>query len=160
MDSTDNELKQAHDILDTFERTHGLVYVEVSSELDKILALTHEQLQNLSPQVCAEYAFLLSQYGLYIQTISNKEHGNLKWYNNKLIRIVCDKLPQYGDKFTKHEVRLALIAKDNQVVQGLLSSINLTEQKIERLQFIGASLKNMADSLHNLQRAKTTYGRQ
>lgn len=160
MDPIDDELKKAHDVLDDYERAHSLVYVEVASEVDRILALTYEELQNLTPQVCAEYAFMLSQYGLYIQTICNKESGNLKWYNHKMVNMVCHQLPQYGDKYTKYEVRLALIARENAAVKSLLSKINLTEQKLERLQFIGSSVKNMADSLNNLQRAKTNYGRQ
>ena len=68
-------------------------------------------------------------------------------------KIVCDKLADY-DTYTKYEHKIALIAKENTVVDRLQSIITYTTQTMERLNFLSTSIKNMCETMSNLQKAK------
>lgn len=149
----EDKLKEAHSFLDEFESIHNLNIVSIPADTENILNLTHPQLEKLSAIQCSEYAFHLAQYAYYIQRIYNKESANLKWLNDQMLSLVSNKLNDY-DKYTKYEVKLRLISRENEVAKRLLGLISFTEQKIERMSFLGATISKMSDKLTDLQRAK------
>jgi hypothetical protein len=150
----EEQMELAHKLLDEFESIHNLTKPTVPNETEAILELTHPQLEKLGAVECAEYAYQLAQYSYYIQRVYNKESASLKWLKDKLDYFVASKWENY-DSFTKYEIRGRLIARDNAVVTRLLKLISYTEQKIERLSFLGTTISKMSDKLENLQKAKS-----
>lgn len=149
----EQKVKEAEDILDEFENIHHLSRVTIPNEIEKILNISYEQLEKLQHIQCAEYAYQLAQYSYYIQRVYNKESARLKWFNNQLQNLTADKLNNY-DQYTKYEVKIRLIAKENAVVMRLIQLMNQSEQKMERMSFLGTSISRMSDTMNNLQRAK------
>lgn len=150
----EEQMELAHKLLDEFESIHNLTRPTVPNETEEILNLTHPQLEKLGAVDCAEKAYQLAQYSYYIQRVHNKEAATLKWLKDKLDYFVASKWENY-DSFTKYEIRGRLIARDNDVVTRLLKLISYSEQKIERLSFLGTTISKMSDKLENLQRAKS-----
>lgn len=150
----EEQMELAHKLLDEFENIHNLTKPTVPNETEAILNLTHPQLEKLGAVECAEHAYQLAQYSYYIQRVYNKESASLKWLKDKLDYFIADKWNNY-DSFTKYEIRGRLIARDNAVVTRLLKLISYTEQKIERLSFLGTTISKMSDKLENLQKAKS-----
>lgn len=148
------ELKNAQEILDEFESIYQIRKVELPSNLDEIWSIGYDILQQLSVDELAHYSFILAQYSLYIQKIYNKESSKYLWLENKIQDITCDKLSQY-DQYTKYEVKLRLIARENEPLRKLLGLLNFTKQKMTRLEFIPSSIKTLSDKLDNIQRMKS-----
>ncbi len=152
--SLEQMMEEASSALDDFEASHGLSRPSVPSETDDILSMSYQRLEKLTPVECAEYSYQLAQYAYYIQRVSNRESSTLKWLQDMQWKLTCNKMHNY-DKFWKHEIKMNLIAKENDVVNRLVKLISYTEQKIERIQFLGNTIIKMADKLDNLQRAKS-----
>jgi len=150
----EEQMELAHKLLDEFESIHNLSKPTVPNETEEILNLTHPQLEKLGAVECAEKAYQLAQYSYYIQRVHNKEAATLKWLKDKLDYFIAAKWSDY-DSYTRYEMRGRLIARDNQVVNRLLKLISYSEQKIERLSFLGTTISKMSDKLENLQRAKS-----
>jgi len=154
----DSKLEEAQTILDAFENQHILKIQYDGAEIQTIMSLDLKQLELLSVETCANYSYILSQYALYIQKVYNNESSKLKWINNKILDLVCDKLNDY-DQYTKYEIKLRLIAKENEIVARLLKLQNLTEQKLDRINFIASNINILADKMVEIKRAKTNYNR-
>lgn len=152
--SLEQMMEEANVALDEFEKQHNLTRPNVPTETDEIMALTYSQLEKLSAVQCAEYAYQLAQYAYYVQRVSNRESATLKWLQDMQLKLVSAKLHDY-DSYTRFEVKVRLIARENDVVNRLLKIISYTEQKLERLQFLGTTIMKMSDKLENLQRAKS-----
>jgi hypothetical protein len=150
----EEQMELAHKLLDEFESIHNLTRPTVPNETEEILNLTHLQLEKLGAVECAEHAYQLAQYSYYIQRVYNKESASLKWLRDKLDYFIAATWNNY-DSYTKYEIRGRLIARDNDVVTRLLKLISYSEQKIERLSFLGTTISKMSDKLENLQRAKS-----
>jgi hypothetical protein len=150
----EEQMELAHKLLDEFESIHNLSKPTVPNETEEILNLTHPQLEKLGAVECAEKAYQLAQYSYYIQRVHNKEAATLKWLKDKLDYFIAATWSNY-DSYTRYEMRGRLIARDNQVVTRLIKLISYSEQKIERLSFLGTTISKMSDKLENLQRAKS-----
>ena len=144
--------EEAENYLDNFEEINGLARPRLPSNLD-CLEFTYEQLNKLTSEECVNYAYILESYALYLQRIINKENARLNWLNDKLEHLICDKLNQY-DQYMKHEFKVKLIAKENTVVANLLQQINLSKQKIARLDFVAPSIKAIAKTLNDIKFTK------
>jgi hypothetical protein len=154
METNNPELETAQDILDSFEQIHQLSGVVIPDSLDKIWNLPYNRLQKLSAVECAEYAFILAQYSMYVQKIYNREKSKVEWLENKIHELSFDKLNDY-DQYTKYDVKLRLIAKENKPFNDLLKHLSYTKQIMTRLEFLPTSIKVLSDNLSNIQRAKS-----
>lgn len=152
--SLEQMMEEANTVLDEFEAQHNLTRPSVPSETETILNLTYSQLEKLTAVQCAEYSYQLAQYAYYVQRVNNREGATLKWLQDMQLKLVATKIMEY-DSYTKHEIKIRLIAKENDVVNRLVKLISYTEQKLERLQFLANTIIKMSDKLENLQRAKS-----
>lgn len=154
--NVDELLNKAQQILDDYEKYSGLPTFEVfdTKEIDAYFKLNISQLNKLSALECANISYVLAEYSFYLQRIYNRESAKNKWGNTKLSELICDKLNSY-DKYTKHDYKVALIAKENEVVKQINSVINYTNQTMERLNFLSNSVKHMSDIMSNIQKAKS-----
>jgi len=147
---------KSESILDNYEKISGLPEFSTydSSDVDIYFKLTIEQLNKLSATECASAAYLLAQYSFYLQRLYNRESAKQRWASDQLTKLVCDKMDDYST-YTKYDHKVALIAKENKVVERLQSVLNYTTQIMERLNFLSTSVKNMCEVMSNIQKAKS-----
>jgi hypothetical protein len=152
----DELLVKAENILDNYEKLSGIPEFRMYDveEVSKYFHLKIEQLNKLSAIECAEVSYILAQYSFYLQRMYNRESAKHRWAQDQLTKVVCDKLESY-DTYMKHDHKIALIAKENKVVERLQSIINYTSQIMERMNFLSTSVKNMSEIMSNLQKAKS-----
>lgn len=154
MDKTVDELLlDSQGYLDDFEEIHLLKKPYLPTNGVEALELSYEQLAKLSAEQCGEYSHIIAQYSAYIQRIENKEAATLIWLTSKLQDLVCNKLNDY-DQYTRYEIKVKLIARENDVVKKLLQQINYTEQKLARLKYISTSITKQSETLNNLRQTK------
>ena len=154
MEELDKQLNKASEILDDFEKVNGIKTFGVPAAIEETLGLSYNQIEKLTAEQCAYYAYILSEYSLYIQRLQNTEITKEKWLNNKLLEFVAPKLDSY-DKYAKYEVKLRLIAKENEAVAQIMRKINYVQLTIDRLNFISSHVKHLSDAMSNIQRVKT-----
>ena len=147
---------QVEKSLDEYERFSGLPPFTIydSEQAAQYFTMTLEQLNNLSPVECAEAAYILAQYSFYFQRTYNRESARHKWALSQMSKLICDKMGGYPD-FTKYDHKVELIAKENAVVAKLQNLINYTAQMMERMNFLSSSIKNMCETMSNIQKAKS-----
>lgn len=151
--TTEELLAEAHSHLESYEQIHNLNTPYLPNNALEALELTYDELTKLNADQCAQYCYVLEQYSLYLQRVVNKESATLEWLTNQLDRLVCDKLTNY-DQYTKHDIKVKLIAKENDVVNKLLQQINFTKQKLARLEYIPSAIKSISKALDSIKHSK------
>lgn len=154
--SINDLLVKAEKVLDNYEKLSGIPEFCTfdSEQVDRYFKMTIEQLNKLTAMECAEAAYILAQYSFYMQRMYNRESAKHRWATDQMARLLCDKLEGY-DTYMKYDHKVALIAKENIVVEKLSSIISYTSQIMERLNFLSTSIKNMCEIMSNIQKAKS-----
>lgn len=155
------KLKRIDDILDEYEKKSGLPTCKApgeESELEGYISMDRKSMESLQSENCAEIGYRLSQYSFYLQRLFNREKARVIWAKQQLTETIAKSLGDY-DKFTKHDVKVALIMKENTYAEALSKIVTYAEQRAQRLEFLANSLKNMSDALKNMQMAKAQMAR-
>ena len=139
-------------ILDEYETSLGLPSTQPShEEVKTYLSYTRQQLEALSPTDCAEVAYVLSQYILFLQREYNKHLARISWANSNIKNIIADKLKQYKGSYSQQESQAI---KENDAARKLSELVLRAQGRADRLQFIANSVKNIRDDVKNLQYVK------
>ena len=150
------QMELVEQALNEYEDSCGLPAVKSpceKDELEKYLLMTRDQIEKLSSEDCGQIAYRLGQFAFYLQRLHNREHARLAWGNNKLNNTIATEINSF-DKFMKHEVKVALIKQTNEFAKSVGKIISYTEQRIQRLNFIASSLKNLSDIMIANKRSK------
>lgn len=147
---------KAEQVLDSYEKLSGIPEFSMfdSTQVDRYFTMTIEQLNRLPPTECAEAAYILAQYSFHLQRVYNRESAKHRWAQDQMSKLVCDKLQNY-DTYMKYDHKIALIAKENNVVERLQEIISYSGQMMERMNFLSTSIKNMCETMSNVQKAKS-----
>ena len=155
--NVDETLQKCETMLDEYEKLSGISEFKPfdDSYVSKLFNMPIELLNKMTAMECAEAAYTLAQYSFYIQRLYNRESAKNKWANNRINRAVCTEIQDYNNSYMKYEQKIELIAKENEVVQKLINIINYSSLVMERLNFLSTSIKNMCETISNLQKAKS-----
>jgi undecaprenyl pyrophosphate synthase len=159
--SAKDKLSKIDQILDDYEKRSGLPQCKApgaEEEFEKYLTMDRTEMEALQHENCAEIGYRLSQYAFYLQRLFNREKARVIWARQQLTDTIAKSLGDY-DKFTKYDIKVALIIKENVYAESLSKIITYAEQRAQRLEFLATSLKNMADALKNMQMAKAQMAR-
>jgi hypothetical protein len=135
-DAFDTEYKKYNDDLQLWEESLCLIIREPNrSEIEKIFELSVQQMREEKTMILAEYAFMLSQYLMFLQKKSNECDGFLKWAKNITGRLFNEDKAKAGRLVQKVELRLSRIAYLSrrielfcQAIQGIVRQRNLEEK--------------------------------
>lgn len=150
------QIDKINDILDDYETAHGIVSPDASHNLEHIerfINMPYKQTQALTPEECAEGAYLLSQYSYFVQKEQNKQLALNNWAISKLDELLCKDIMQMST-FIKHEVKMSALIKENHVAEKLSKIMRHADSIVNRLNFLSSNIKHMSDMLVNIGRAK------
>jgi len=150
----DINMKYINNIIDSQNSRVGLKNYIYNPEVDTILGLDSSQLKNISAAKCGEYAFILSQFALYVQLESNKYKIISDWCENSINRLLSKEYNNYGDKWTPYEVKKGMFINGNDTGKKLIDVKKEYATKLEAWSNIANSIKFMSDKLTELQRSK------
>ena len=150
--------------LDDYETKAGLPQHMSPGEEDEMqiyFVMSRNEIESMTPSNAAAAAVRLSQFSFYIQREINREDGRVKWCSNQLDDAIAPLISQY-DKFTKHEIKISMIANENRYVATLLKLKRYAEQRVSRLSFLSNSAKHLSETFLAIQRAnwRPQYGQQ
>jgi hypothetical protein len=155
-DIATQKMNNAIAILDEYEKKCGLpptTQIGSEEELQNYLNMDRNVVEKLSVEDCGNIAYRLKQYSFYIQRLHNKESSREAWVVTQLNDEVAKRIHGY-DKYLKYSNKVALIAKDDSYVAVLYKIYSYTKQRVKRLTFLSNSIKDLADTLLSIQRAK------
>ena len=147
--SAKEQMEKLDKVLDEYESQCGLPYVEWNGNEDEFreyLSMPREALEKLTPHDCTQIAYRLGQFAFHLQKQVNRENARVVWAKQRLMELVGQESEQF-DKYTKFEVKTALIVKANAHAQALQRIWTYAEQRSTRLTFLSSSLKHLSDIL-------------
>jgi hypothetical protein len=146
-------------VLDEYESKGGLPTLKNpcdQEELDKYLTMNRDHIEKLSGQDCVQIAYRLDQTAFYIQRLYNREQARIAWAKAQLAEVIAPQIGQYND-FWKHEVKVALVVKNNSYASKLNDIINYATQRVQRLSGLTNTLNNLSNTLKAVQRSKYVH---
>lgn len=148
----EEKVQKINELLDSYEEQLGLPrFDKYGQDVKKYLEMSKSEIEGLTPILCAEISVLLVQYAFYIQRAVNKEVAILNWAKKNLSYSAAPKAKQYKGSFSQQEAQAVM---EDEYCKKLLTLINKTEQRVDRLQFLSNNIKAISEQLNRLQQAK------
>lgn len=156
------EIAQWDKILDEYENGLGLpIYTTdtiAEEELQNYLLMNRTDLEKLTPVDCAEIGYRLSQYSFHIQRSLNRELSRLNWAEENTKMVIAEEINNYKGYGYVEKAYQAI--KNNSKAMSLNKVKIYAKQRSDRLSYLANSIKNLSDSIINIQKAKVNYGNQ
>jgi hypothetical protein len=156
LEASESKHQKVQALLDRYEKEVGLptnTAPGTETELSTYLNMPRDQLAKLHPDECGEIAYRLGQFAVYLQRLVNKENSVSNWAELALNDIIAKAYNQY-DKYTKYEMRLALVTNENNYAMSLHKIRTNALLRVERLNFLSTGLKNLSDTLLQIKRGR------
>lgn len=155
MSTAQDQLDRIDQLLDEYENSIGLPSYSVSNdEVNKYLQMKRNVLEKLSPQDCAEIAYILSSYAFYLQKMYNREVARISWGKSTMRDVLAGQTQQYHTKFSSYEERKAQAVKGDGFASNLDKIMVYAQTRADRLTFLSNGIRNMVEVLSSLQKAK------
>jgi len=136
-------------IITSFEKIFD---IKPSDDINNILNLNENDLKTMSAEECSIAAFKLSQYGAYIQLLSNKCKARLNWSVSTLkVNFGKDILQYQAYSF---EERLSQARQYNDVIRKISDLKTVAESKYNLLEGISYRVESMSKQLDGLSYSK------
>ncbi len=162
MADLDNKIENLDKMLDEYEGRIGLPkYGDIEDndkyqeEMKKYFTMDRTDLEALMPEECLEIACRLNQFSLHLQRSQNRQSARMNWAESTAKKIGCPLFDNYNG--WGFDEKFAKVMADNEPVRKLMDVHRLAKQCVDRLNFLSRSIDNFANTLKDLQKAKTKY---
>lgn len=125
----------------------------ILDEYERYLNLESDQIKALSIEKCAIISLRLAQYGFYLQRCINRDNSRIKFLENEVRRTIAARVSQYSGPW---EFQTQQAINDNEFAARSQASKVHLEQRVERLNKLAYSIKEISDKFKDLQFAKRT----
>lgn len=148
-------------ILDSYEKQLGLPEFKYSKDGEELpnetdvqlyLSMSRDALEKMGSEDAGIAAAILSGYAFYLGRAFNREIARVNWAKSTMKSLVANDLNNH--KAYSFEEKLLLSVKNNDVAGKLNNIAVYAQQRADRLNYMSASVKNLADALTSIQRSK------
>jgi hypothetical protein len=126
--------------------TVGVPQKKFTEDFQFVANMSLDEVAKLTQQECFDLAYTLYDYAGYLQLEISKQKNALSWCNNAISSVVAIHDGEF-DKYTKHEMKIHLLAKENSFVQSVLQFKDTAESRLEMLVGQDFVVKKKADCL-------------
>lgn len=161
MQTTKEQVEYWDKILDEYESSIGLVkYSENHSfnedEYNNYFAMSRDMIEKLTPEDCAQISYRLAQYAFFLQRTLNREIARHNWAEESIKECIADEINNYkGYGFLEKSLQAI---KHNDKAEALNRIKKYAKQRIDRLSYLGGSIKNLSDIILSVQKTKVKHG--
>lgn len=124
--------------------------IKTPNQAESWLNLEEERLSLMTAEECAETAFKLSQYGLFIQKEINRHKAVFSWAESSIVKIIATRLNDYGTQYTPYLIKRAMAIKENPMATELEKIQVLTNNNLLSLEEMPRRIESMVQSLKEL----------
>ena len=139
--------------LEDYVKGEGVLNVRSNPEVEQIINLSGFELKSLTPEECCQKAFVLQGYCSFLQKIYNKHLARFKWCEEFINHIVAGKANEF-DKFTKWEVKVNHVIREDDFAQNIWRVKRVAEGKVTLLTDTIRDIRRQADTLLELSRRR------
>lgn len=126
---------------------------------DKLMNLSSEELRGMSEEECGIAATKLHQYASYIQQQYNRSLSTQKIIESYINHLISKEYDNYGDKYTKYDVKRNMILAGNSQGEQLSKLFLEAESLVDNISGLAYKISNIANSLNELQKSKRFAGK-
>lgn len=149
-DSVKDSIATLDSFLDRHNKGIGLGKIQLNTEAEQFLNLTYSELNKYDEQECNVASYILEQYALFLQKYTNRLQARHDWASDNIEKIVARLAMNYGDKFTKYEMRKQMIIADNEYAGALYAIVMETKVKSADIAFIVRNITSISNTLKSL----------
>jgi hypothetical protein len=157
MNGQNEYLEQFLSSIEQWEKALNIPEIKQNEDIDRILNLDHDHLKLITGQDCLMYSYQLIAYSDYVQARISKEKSVLDWAESSIWFIIGGVLDQYGDKYTKWQIKYYSAIKENPLAIEILKVKNNAEARCTLLEGKSKRAENMSNILKELARRKNEY---
>ena len=139
--------------LEDYVKGEGVLNVRSNPEVEQIINLSGLELKSLTPEECCQKAFVLQGYCSFLQKIYNKHLVRFKWCEEFINHMVAGRANGF-DKFTKWEVKVSHVIRDDDFAQNVWRVKRVAEGKVTLLSDTIRDIRKQADTLIELSRRR------
>ena len=114
--------------------------------------MSRDQIETMSKEDRQTASIQLSQYGIYLQRLLNREKARLSWCNATISKIAASHWEEYSE-FLKFDVKIYKIAKEYPSLDKAIRIRNHAQIRIDELDSISQLIKHLSDMM-----MRSTYG--
>lgn len=126
---------------------------------EKLMNLSSEELRGMSEEECGIVAIKLHQYASYIQQQYNRALSTQKVIESYINYLISKEYENYGDKYTKYDVKRNMILAGNSQGEQLSKLFLEAESLVDGLSGLSYKISNLANALNELQKSKRFAGK-
>ncbi len=157
-ETTKDRLKKFEDVLQEYTTKLGVGNIPYyPKEVEDCMALTYDEILRLTEDDCGAKSLILNRFAAYIEKEFNRQNVRIKWAEKNLADIVAKEGNKYGDKFTKYELKIAMIANENNQAKTLRDIVLYAEARMLELSGIAKHITLIAKSLNDIRQSKHKY---
>ena len=153
-ESVKDRIDTLDSFLDSYTEHVGLNKIGLNVEAQQYLQLDYAELSSYNTEECNIAAYALDRYALYLQKESNRNQAKYNWALENITKIVGKVGNNYGDKWTKYEMRMSMVIQDNEYAGALHTITMEMNAKITELSYISKNVSSISNTLKNLGRSK------
>ena len=161
LSTTKEQLEQWDKVLDEYEKSIALgKYDEANKfaedELNEYFTMNRDVVEKLTPEDCAQISYRLAQYAFFIQRTLNREIARHNWAEETIKDTIADEINNYkGYGFLEKSLQAI---KNNDSANRLNKIKKYAQQRVDRLNYLANSIKNLSDIILSVQRTKVRHG--
>lgn len=142
-------------ILDEYEQAKHIKLPSINSpHIESYLNMDREYIEALSKDQCNSIAIELTQYGLYIQRLYNREKARLSFCNNTINKAAATVWHNYSE-YMKYDMKIYLIAQENPTVDKAIKIRNHAQIRLDDLDGLARIIEHMAGVI-----SRSGYGKE
>ena len=153
----DEKIVELETLLNDYSKALGLVAIQKDKDIEIILGMSHEELKVMDSEDAGIWSFRLARYASFLQKECNRHAAKNKWAEHNIKIIIAKNQANYGDKYTKYEVKRDMIIAENSYAQVLNRLLLQSMLRIEELNFISTRIHTMSNILLDISKSKR-YG--
>ena len=139
--------------LEEYTKFEGVAIIEHNPEVESIINLSSFELKSLTSEECCEKAFVVQGYCNFLQKISNKHLARFKWCEELINHTVASRANNF-DKYTKWEVKVTSIIREDDFIQKVWRVKRIAEGRVTILSDTVRDIRRQADTLLELGRRR------
>lgn len=123
-------------------------------KVEQILSKTSEDLKSSSHEDLTLDAIILYKYVDNLQSICNKERSILEFAESSILFICSEKIENYGDKYTKWELKYNGAVKENPLALKLFKLALVSKTRLASAEKRLDNVKKVADLINQISNSK------
>lgn len=143
-----DRLKHFLDGIDSYITAKNITPTPFKPEFAIAETLSIEQMENLTQDMCFNYAYQLYQYADHLSRERSHCENVVRWCENSIQSIVVEALRSgVWDQYAKHEIKVATILRDDEVAHKINDWKLTAEGRLENLKSREYNVRRKADIL-------------